>query len=84
MDNECELYAMWAYRGIQQLRPDLTEEQALEVLDMVLQNNSEDISLCFDTLEMWADAIFPRRAAALDTDELEDAAVLDGVGEWYG
>jgi hypothetical protein len=81
MNGERELYATWAFNGIKRHRPDLTEEQAVEVLEMVLQN-SEDLRLCLDSLELWIDTMFPKRNA--DSEDLAVAATGDGIGAWYG
>jgi hypothetical protein len=41
------------------IRPDLTEEQAFEVLETVLNNDDSDCGLTAETLEFWAGSMFP-------------------------
>ena len=43
---------------MESLRPDLTREQALKVLETVYDNHSADIGTNWDTLSHWANELF--------------------------
>jgi hypothetical protein len=48
---------------VREIRPDLTEDQAIDVLQVVYDNHNADIGISWDTLEFWADSMFPRNPA---------------------
>jgi hypothetical protein len=52
--------AIWCTEDVQGVRPDLTEEQAWEVLEQVGDNHDAEWGINWTTLETTADDLFPR------------------------
>jgi hypothetical protein len=50
---------VWGIEDIQLVRPDLNEEQALQVLRYIEAHNDSKSGLCWSSLELWADDLFP-------------------------
>ena len=50
---------VWSTVDVQQVRPDLTDEQAWEVLQGVEHELDADMGVNWDTLRMVADELFP-------------------------
>ena len=59
MENTYEHKTAWTVEDMQELRPDLTEEEALEVLQNVIDNHDEGGKVCYATLESWAQSMYP-------------------------
>ena len=55
-----EIQIAWGIEDVYSIRPDLTEDQAMEVLTNVKDNHDADIGVCRDTLQFWADSMFPK------------------------
>jgi hypothetical protein len=60
----------WSIADVKQVRPDLTEAQACEVLAQVERKHDASLGVTWDTLEWIADSIF---GPAPETDEAEEA-----------
>ena len=58
-----EINITWSIEDVLEVRPDLTDEQAMEVLEQVENNHDADVGVSWETLEMWADSLFPDRNA---------------------
>ncbi len=52
--------AIWCTDDVRGVRPDLTEEQAWEVLQQVLEHHDAEWGINWTTLEATADELFPR------------------------
>jgi hypothetical protein len=59
----------WCIEDVQGIRPDLTAEQALEVLEQVGDNHDAEWGINWTTLETVADELFE----APETDEVQEA-----------
>jgi len=49
----------WHIEDVQSLRPDLTDEQAVEVLEAVADNFDAGLGITWFNFEFWADELFP-------------------------
>ncbi|MGG2377229.1 hypothetical protein ACE400_28900, partial [Salmonella enterica] len=50
----------WGVDDVLELRPDLNKEQALEVLERLEHKWDASIGVNWDTIEFWADDMFPK------------------------
>jgi len=71
-----EICIGWSVEDVLEVRPDLTDEQAMEVLENVEENHDAGAGICWDTLEFWADRMFP----PTDDDQFDDEQ-SDETGE---
>ena len=53
---------LWCIDDVKEIRPDLGDEQAWEVLDMVDDKADASLGISWDTLHYWADELFPLQA----------------------
>ena len=60
MSKSKEIQISWSVDDVYSIRPDLTEDQAMEVLQNVKDNHDADIGVCWETLNFWADSMFPK------------------------
>jgi transposase-like protein len=65
-----KIAAIWCIEDVQGIRPDLTAEQAWEVLEEVSRKHDAEYGISWTTLECMADILFDR---APKTDEAEEA-----------
>jgi hypothetical protein len=56
-----QIAAIWSVEDVQQERPNLTEDQAWEVLQRVEHYHDCNYGITWDTLRLTADALFPRK-----------------------
>src|SRR5208283_4247052 len=68
-----QIAAIWGIEDVQSIRPDLSEQQAWEVLQRVDRCMDSELGITWDTLEMAAEDLF---GDAPETDE-EDAPETD-------
>lgn len=54
-----QIAILWSTEDVQEMRPDLTIEQAWEVLTMVKHRHDATMGINWDTLTCCADDIFP-------------------------
>jgi hypothetical protein len=54
-----QIAVIWSVEDVQEMRPDLTDDQAWEVLQAVKRRHDAEIGINWLTLEAFADAIFP-------------------------
>ena len=54
-----QIAIIWDISDVQLLRPDLTDEQALSVLEKVKDKHDADIGVSWTTIDIWADILFP-------------------------
>jgi hypothetical protein len=50
---------VWSIEDVQQVRPDLNDDQCMEVLGAVVDKHDACIGVSWDTLEVWADYCYP-------------------------
>ena len=60
MDNKQKVDIDWSVENMQKIRPDLSEEQALDVLENVYNYHDPNVDVCWDTLSFWAESLFPQ------------------------
>jgi hypothetical protein len=54
-----QIAAIWGIEDVQGIRPHLSREQAWEVLEQVGDNHDAERGICWTTLEIVADDLFP-------------------------
>lgn len=79
MKKKRKITITWSVEDVLEVQPDLTEEQAMEVLEIVGKNHDAEVGICWDTLEFWADSMFPRG----DAGDMDDAQ-SDETGDLNG
>ena len=53
-----QIALIWSVEDVQTIRDDLTEEQAMDVLNVVERRHDADIGVNWDTLEYWIDELY--------------------------
>ena len=56
---DTQVAIIWSVEDVQSVRPDLTNDQAMDVLEMVERKHDATIGITWDTLEIWADELYP-------------------------
>lgn len=59
-DPKKQIAIIWSVVDVQGLRPDLTDEQAMEVLKSAKSKHDADIGVNWDTLRIVADSLYPK------------------------
>jgi len=59
MSDDDRIMIMWSVEDVLTVRPNLTRDQAREVLHMVKRKHDASIGVCWQTLEIHADWLFP-------------------------
>lgn len=59
-----EITISWHIEDVQSIRPDLNDEQAFEVLEDVKNNHDASLGICYLTLEIYAEQLFPEPDSA--------------------
>jgi hypothetical protein len=54
-----EIAIVWSIADVQSIRPDLTDEQASDVLKSLKRNHDATIGINWDLIEIIADDLFP-------------------------
>ena len=60
IDTNRQIAIIWSVEDVQEVRPDLNDEQAMEVLLTVKKCHDATIGVTFEALEIAADNIYPR------------------------
>jgi len=55
-----EIAIIWSIADVQSVRPDLSEDQCWDVLLHVHDHHDSEFGICWVTLEVTADELFPR------------------------
>jgi hypothetical protein len=55
-----QIAVIWSVEDVQQVRPDLTDDQAWEVLQQVDRKHDAELGINWLTLECFADELFPK------------------------
>jgi len=67
--NRQQIAAIWSIEDVQGIRPDLTVEQAWEVLEEVGRKHDAEYGISWTTLECMADILFGRAPETTDEEE---------------
>lgn len=59
VDKRNSIALVWMTDDVLSIREDLTEEQAMEVLERVDRKHDASIGVCWETLEIYAEDMFP-------------------------
>ena len=59
VDNRDTIALLWCVDDVLEIRPDLNQDQASEVLMMVEDKHDAGIGVNWDTLQIWADYLYP-------------------------
>lgn len=59
-----QILLVWSIKDVQGVRPDLTDEQAIEVLKRVRAKHDMVIGVNWDTLATWVDELYPHPLVA--------------------
>lgn len=57
-DPATQIAIVWSIDDVLEMRKDLTEEQAMQVLQMVDKHHDASIGVCWETIESWAADLF--------------------------
>jgi hypothetical protein len=60
-DPDTQIALIWSMDDVLNIRSDLTNEQAMDVLTMVERKHDCTIGVSWETLEIWADMLFPKK-----------------------
>jgi hypothetical protein len=55
-----QIAAIWGVEDVREVRPDLTDDQAWEVLQTAESQHDATVGITWDTLDLIADELFPR------------------------
>ena len=55
-----QVAALWSTEDVQEIRPDLSEDQAWEVLQAVSRRHDAELGINWLTLELAADDLYPQ------------------------
>jgi len=58
-NSERQIEIVWSVEDVQEVRPDLDDEQSMEVLYRVLKKHDASIGVSWDVIEFWADELYP-------------------------
>ena len=67
-----EINITWSVDDVLGIRPDLTDDQAMEVLENVADNHDAEYGVCWDTLVFWAHSLFPKKDTQSYTIEITE------------
>jgi len=70
-----EISIKWSTIDVQEVRPDLTDGQAWQVLKRVEKNHDCSIGINWETLEIVADDIYPFRSNDDNEDDSEEEEI---------
>jgi len=70
-----QIALIWDVSDVKAVRPDLSDEQALDVLEMAKSKHDASMGVSWDTLECFADMLYPSPSNRNGKDVLVDMAV---------
>jgi hypothetical protein len=56
-----QIAIIWSITDVKEVRPDLTDEQAMDVLLRVESKHDANIGVNWDTLAYWANYLYPKK-----------------------
>jgi len=63
-DDTNSIAIIWEIDDIKSIRPDLTDDECMEVLDFADRKHDATLGICWDTLEWHCDYLFPVKEEA--------------------
>ena len=60
---------VWSTEDVQEVRPDLDEEQAYQVLLLADRKHDASVGINWEVLEIWADYLYPEPDDESDDEE---------------
>jgi len=64
-DNTRQVAIVWDISDVKSERPDLTDEQAMEVLQDISKHHDADLGVCWETIRVVADNLFPKAESTI-------------------
>lgn len=64
--NKNSIFIEWCVDDVQDVRPDLDDDQALEVLEFVKDNHDATIGVTWETLQYAADLLYPEESLEVE------------------
>jgi len=58
---DTQIAITWGIEDVKDVRPDLPDEQCMEVLQRVLNKHDAEHGITWDTLQITADFLFPQK-----------------------
>jgi hypothetical protein len=58
---ERSISIVWSVEDVLEVRPDLNDEQSMKVLQEVKNHHDATVGVNWDTLQYWADELFPEK-----------------------
>lgn len=58
-DPNTQIAIIWSMEDVQEVRSDLSNKQAMEVLQKVKENHDACIGINWDVLRTWAEHLYP-------------------------
>jgi len=59
-----QIAIIWSIEDVQSIRPDLSDDQSMEVLRTAEDKHDASLGISWDTLEIWADYLYPLEKSA--------------------
>jgi hypothetical protein len=73
-DPNRQIAIIWDIDDVKMVRPDLNDEQALEVLERVKSKHDAEMGVSWATLECWADMLYPSPSKRCGKEKLVEMA----------
>ena len=64
-----QIAIIWDIDDVQSIRPDLDDDEAMQVLSAVDNKHDATIGVNWDVLEFWADELYPQEDEEEEDDE---------------
>ena len=61
LEKRCQIAIIWSAEDVQEVRPDLDEEQAMQVLESCKENHDANYGINWEVLRSAADSSFPKK-----------------------
>jgi hypothetical protein len=56
---ERQIAIIWSIEDVKSIRPDLSDDECMEVLGMVQNKHDASLGVTWDTLDFWAYYLYP-------------------------
>lgn len=57
---ESSIALIWSIEDVHEIRPDLSDEQAMHVLKTIQEKHDGNLGVNWDVLNFWADELYPK------------------------
>lgn len=83
-DETCQIAVVWSTCDVKNecVRPDLSDDQALDVLKLSLDKHDANTGINWDVLNIWAEYLYPKPDKRINIDE-SDLYVMINTNEGY-